>query len=57
MGQKQDGGDAVGTMCERSRFVRRRRVSDEDDNGGEARGEWSYLEGTPVINGVPRVLS
>jgi len=58
-------------MSERSRFVRRR-VSDDDGGGGgndggegeggeqkseKKRGEWSYREGIPVINGVPRVLS
>lgn len=65
VGSRQDGGDAVGTMSERSRFVR---VNEDGDNneiggggGGEEgkpkRGRWSYREGMPVINGVPRVLS
>ena len=57
-GSRQDGGDAVGTMSERSLFVRV--PSDEDGEAGaeeKKRGRWLYREGTPVINGVPRILS
>lgn len=63
-GSRQDGGDAVGTMSERSLFVRVP-LDDEGGGGGEGgggaeeskRGRWMYREGTPVINGVPRILS
>lgn len=68
MGSRQDGGDAVGTMSERSLFVRvnddGEKDKEEGGGGGEQgsegkqkQGRWSYLEGVPVINGVPRVLS
>jgi len=70
VGSRQDGGDAVGTMSEQSLFVRVDDDGDgeEEESEGEGKGEeggkskkrrgrWSYREGTPVINGVPRVLS
>lgn len=62
VGSRQDGGDAVGTMSERSLFVRVPFDADYGNDGNEEqsekkRGKWLYREGTPVINGVPRVLS
>ena len=55
-------------MSERSLFVRvnddGEKDKEEGGGGGEQgsegkqkQGRWSYLEGVPVINGVPRVLS
>ena len=66
-GSRQDGGDAVGTMSERSLFVRVPDDGGDGDGGGKEgeeeegdrkkRGRWLDREGTPVINGVPRILS
>lgn len=57
-GSRADGGDAVGTMSERSRFVRVAVDGDDDNSGSDGKkGRWSYREGVPVINGVPRVFT
>ena len=51
-------------MSERSLFVRLEEEEEKEERSEEGskeknkrKGRWSYREGTPVINGVPRVLS